>query len=189
MSRSSIRYPRHHPDGRWLVRLPGAPELLRDVGSLTAALRALAPAFNVRVLGEGWIRATEDECDLLGTGGRTRVWGREVLLCDGDAPLVFAHTVVVPGDLPFWPCLKGLGRKPLGEILFRHPRVVRLPLRYRRLDHRHPLYHAARRAAGFEDSALPARRSLFVLDGRSLLITEIFLPNLLQRLCPRSTCR
>jgi chorismate--pyruvate lyase len=182
MSRSSLRYPRRHPDRCWLARLAEAPPLLRDSGSLTAALRARASDFNVRVVAEGWRCAGEDERSLLGVRRGRLVWVREVLLGDGALPLVFAHTVVAGRDLPRWPWLRGLGRRPLGEVLFRHPRVVRLPLRYRRLDARQPLYHAARRAAVFGARSLAARRSLFVLDGRPLLVTEIFLPALLQGL-------
>lgn len=187
MSRARLIHPRPHPDAGWTMLPPVEPKLRRwlaDSGSLTAALRGISDDFGVRLLAQGWAPPGRDEAALLHGGGSGPAlgWVREVLLCDGATPLVFAHTAVGHADLEGWPWLRGLGRRPLGEVLFRHPRVVRLPLRFRRLDARHPLYHSARLAGSTDDGELWARRSLFRLDGRLLLVTEVFLPALLARL-------
>jgi len=179
---------RHDPGRGWSAWLPGsavappARALIRGHGSLTQAVRGVSRDFSVRVTTAGLAPPFVDERAALGMRRPVIGWVREVLLCDADTPLVFAHTVLRRDDLVGWPWLTGLGGKPLGEVLFRHPRVHRLPLSFRRIDARHPLYHSARRAAGGAAPWLWARRSLFSLDGRRLLVTEVFLPALLERL-------
>lgn len=160
-------------------------------GSLTAAVRSASGAFRVRLLDQGWRKAIPDEAAAVAVPARERVWTREVLL--GDAvqgplmPLVFAHSIVAARDLAAWPWLSGLGNRPLGEVLFQHPGVRRGALHFRRLDRRHPLYHAASdafHANGKEAALAPtlwARRSVFVLHGGPLLVSEVFLPELLER--------
>lgn len=150
-------------------------------GSLTAEVRAVSAEFSVFRVQEGWQRPYLDESGAIGVLQRQRVWTRDVLLCDGRRPLVFAHSVVAEIDLPRWPCLRGLGNRPLGEVLFQHHGVKRSHLVFRRLDARHALYHAARKASGVTAAGLWARRSVFVLHGSPLLVTEVFLPELISR--------
>jgi chorismate--pyruvate lyase len=155
--------------------------------SLTAAVRAVSADFAVRRVLEGWRRPLRDEARALGVTSHERVWTREVVLADGAAPLVYAHTIAARAALPAWPWLRGLGDRPLGAVLFDHPGVARLAHEYRRLDGRHPLYHAALRQRAASVSAPPqgghlyARRAAFVLHGERLLVTEVFLPELIAR--------
>ena len=63
--------------------------------------------------------------------------------------------------------------------MFANPRIKRCPLRYRQLTVHDALY---RKACGLLEEAprsLWARRSLFVLRGTPLLVTEVFLPAIL----------
>jgi len=106
---------------------------------------------------------------------------REVVLhCDGK-PVVFAHSVVPVTSLcgP-WAAVTRLGSRPLGEALFNNPCVIRGGLQYRRIPARHPLARQAARA-GISISGKPvwARRSLFTLRGHSLMVTEVFLPSIM----------
>lgn len=173
----------------WHEQAAGVPAPARRwltvPGSLTAAVRAVSREFAVRRQLEAWRRPLRDEAQALGVAARERVWTREVLLCDGPAPLVFAHTIAARSALPAWPWLRDLGDRPLGEVLFEHHEVARQPLEFRRLDARHPLYHAAaRRIAALGGAAPPhlyARRSVFALLGERLLVSEVFLPELLSR--------
>lgn len=154
---------------------------LTDEGSLTAALKSRCPALQVERLRQGLARPNADERTLLGLAPKEHALIREVmLLCDGH-PLVFAHSVIPRAGLTGpWRNLSRLGNRPLGEALFADPRIVRHPLQYRRLDRRHPLYRSALRRLTVRPSWLWARRSLFVRDGYPILVTEIFLPALLQ---------
>lgn len=174
---------------RWHSTSTGIPALakrwLTTTGSLTAAVRAVSTAFAVGRVFEGWRPPLIDEAPALGLKTRPLVWTREVLLRDGQTPLVFAHTVASRRAVHAWPWLRGLGDKPLGEVLFQHHGVIRRPLEFCRLDPRHPVYHRAAQqlvAAGRTlEPALYARRSVFVLHGQGVLVTEVFLPELLQR--------
>jgi len=76
--------------------------------------------------------------------------------------------------------LRGLGNRPLAEALFTDPLVSRRPLEFVRVDFRHPLWKRARQVFGKPFPALWARRSLFMKRGRPLMVTEVFLPALLE---------
>jgi chorismate--pyruvate lyase len=105
---------------------------------------------------------------------------REVILeCDG-IPVVFAHSVVSLASLRGpWAGVTRLGSRPLGEALFSNPRVFRGKLQYRRIPSRHPLARQAAKA-GISNENMPlwARRSLFTLKGRPIMVTEVFLQNI-----------
>ncbi len=142
--------------------------------SLTAALRTVCPRFQVRILEPGARFPFPDEARLLGISCRQPVWCREVLLCDGALPLVFARSLLPLKDLPrAWPTLDARDPRPLGERLFTDPQVRRTPLHFRKLPRYHPLSLRLRR---FPLDLPPwARRSLHVRQGAPLLVTEIFL--------------
>jgi chorismate--pyruvate lyase len=79
-----------------------------------------------------------------------------------------------------WRGLGRLGTKPLGAALFANPHVVRKPLQFRKLLPHHALY--ARAAAGLaqKPACLWARRSVFLLHDAPILVTEVFLPEVLR---------
>ncbi len=148
-------------------------------GSLTAHLRRHCPALNVLRLAQGHGRPYADELAPLRLPRPQRVLVREVVLRCHDTPLVFAHSVTPLGSLSGpWRALGRLGNRPLGEALFLDPRVLREPLRYRRLDNRHPLYRAAAANIPNAPRQLWARRARYLLDGAPLLVSEVFLPGL-----------
>jgi chorismate--pyruvate lyase len=153
---------------------------LRDHGSLTRRLQAACADFRVRRLRQVHARPHRDEPVSLGLRPQSHVLVREVLLQCGDTPLVFAHTVIPLGGLSGpWAGLEHLGNRPLGAALFADPRILRHPLECRRLDARHPLYRAAAAHLPHPPVDLWARRSCFTLHGHSLLVTEVFLPEIL----------
>jgi chorismate--pyruvate lyase len=105
---------------------------------------------------------------------------REVVLLADDVPVVFAHSIVAPDDLKgAWRSIGRLGNRPLAAALFADPRVRRYALEYRRIDRRHPLHARLKDASVVLPPMLWARRSLFRLRGRPLLVTEVFLPAIL----------
>ena len=106
---------------------------------------------------------------------------REVYLYCGDTPVVFAHSVVARKDLRgAWRGLSGLGNRSLGTVLFTNPVVKRTPLRFKKLNSTHPLFIRACRHLQAKPPGLWARRSLFSLQGQSILVTEVFLPSILE---------
>lgn len=158
---------------------------LSDRGSLTQRLRERCPAFRVTRLRQARGLPDDDERWPLRLPRRRLALLREVLLSCGETPLVFAHSVIpLAGLRGPWVGLAGLGHSPLGAALFANPLIRRQPLQYRRLDVRHPLYRAATRHLAAAPATLWARRSLFALENRPILVTEVFLPEILNLPCP-----
>lgn len=170
---------------RWRVRLAGPAGgyrgWLTDRGSLTARIRAGCAEFAVRPVRQALDRPFRDECACLGVERGELSLVREVYLYCGPRPVVFAHSVVARADLRgAWRSVVGLGSRPLGHALFSNPRVERAPLAFRRLTPRDRLFRRAVAALPAVPAELWARRSLFRLRGRPLLVTEVFLPPLLE---------
>lgn len=159
---------------------PGLRPWLNEPGSLTRRLRALAgEGFTVRVCTEGWGRPWLDERRRLGLPARRRAWLREVVLGRGTEPWICARSVM-PETTLRGPLrrLRSLGAQPLGSMLFGHFAVVRGPIEVARLGRTDALEQRARLLAGRPGEW--ARRSVFRIGGRPLLVTEVFLPPLLE---------
>jgi len=127
--------------------------------------RAAGETIQVRVLRERWQRPTADEARALGISPRHRALIREVELLGRHAqPWVFARTVIPATTLTGRERrLRLLGSRSLGSFLFRDPSLERTPLRACQLeDHHQQCYWA--------------RRSIFRLHGKPLLVCEVFLP-------------
>lgn len=154
---------------------------LRDAGSLTQRIQQRCGIFTVRPLRSGLARVAFDEAALLGLARDRLAFSREVFLYADGRPVVFAHSACAAEDLHgSWRALSGLGNRSLGSLLFTHPLVKRHPLRYKALQFHHPLYRNAATLLGSAPLRLWARRSLFTLHGAPLLVTEVFLPQILQ---------
>jgi chorismate--pyruvate lyase len=152
---------------------------LIDRGSLTDRVRERCAAFRVELVYQGPRRAAQDERFVAGGRGE-RVLVREVFLSCARARVVFAHSVTRLASLRgTWRGLARLGTQPLGAALFANPRVRRQPLRFHKLGPRDELHARACAASGKRLPALWARRSLFVLGKSPILVTEIFLPGIL----------
>jgi chorismate--pyruvate lyase len=153
---------------------------LTDQGSLTRRLKRHCPAFRVHPTRIGRFRTSHDENRALRLGPGCLAYVREVILDCGNLPVVFAHSVVALDSLRGpWAAVTRLGSRPLGEALFSNPRISRGHLQYKRLSRRHPLARQAIRS-GIAAANLPlwARRSFFFLQGRPILVTEVFLQDI-----------
>lgn len=171
--------------GRWRPGLSSASLPYRgwllDRGSLTRRIQYRCEKFRVRPVRQRLARPHSDERGVLGLheGGWALI--REVFLYCGDNPVVFAHSVLAMEHLRGeWRALSKLGDKPLGAALFANPMIRRAPLQFRRLDPHHALYRSACQAAPMPPGHLWARRSLFILHGKPMLVTEVFLPDILK---------
>jgi len=136
-----------------------------DPGSLTQRLRKLSGGdFRVQVIEEGWHMPKIGERALFtGNTARQLMWSRSVLLLGMGEPWVAAHSLIPVSSLrgSLRQMIK-LRDRPLGGFLFKHPGLRRLNPQITRLaDHW-------------------GRRSVFILDGRPLLVAEFFLPALLR---------
>lgn len=136
----------------------------------------------VKVVFQGRRRLHRDERFLCrGGAGSARALTRDVLLYCGGTPVVYAHSVLVPGGRGAgWRLMQGMGSRPLGAALFTDPRIRRLMLRQRKLGRGHELYRRVShivKACAF--ATLWARRSLFTVGKSPILVTEVFLPAVL----------
>jgi chorismate--pyruvate lyase len=154
---------------------------LIDDGSLTARLKARYLDFAVRPVLLKNAKAFTDELKLLNLKTNQHALIREVVLMGGMQPVVFAHSVLPHTSLRgAWRGLGKLGNKPLGAALFANPKVKRTPLEYKKLSRHHPI---SIRVAGHVPNVqkvLWARRSVFQLNCARILVTEVFLEQLLQ---------
>ena len=162
---------------------PGILSWLSDQGSLTQRLVDLCGEhFSVRVLNQQWIRPTTDEARLLKIPTRQIVLLRQVqLLCEQQV-MVYARSVIPLRTLQ-GPSrrLKHLGNKPLGSYLFANPGLQRQQQQLVAVTRNNPLFATALSGNSQDCANIWSRRSLFSLGGKSLLVSEFFLPALFQK--------
>lgn len=170
-------------DQYWQSLLLGAADYspwLRDQGSLTRRIQQNCEVFAVQPQRSGLARVAFDEAALLGIPSDCYAFSREVYLCADGCPVVFAHSTCARSYLRgTWQAMLGLGNRSLGSLLFTHPLVKRQTLHYKALQLHHPLYKKATAMLCDPPNRLWARRSLFYLHDAPLLVTEVFLPQIL----------
>ena len=161
--------------GGILVQMPEnlGPWLI-DNGSLTRKLVALSKdQLEVQVLRQEVATPGAAEANALKMIQQTPVMIREVVLKGRGRPWIFARSILpmttMTGRLAG---LRTLSNQPLGELLFQDPSMTREPLEAACLPAR-ILSVPAALAAG--DEPLWARRSVFFLDQKPLLVSEVFL--------------
>jgi chorismate--pyruvate lyase len=149
-------------------------------GSLSEHIRRRCnKGFRVQRLFQGRSRALPDELACLDLPQGSFPLVREVLLLDGDIPLVFARSLAAAKYLDGpWRGLRGLGTKPLATMLFADPGIQRADLEYHHLTARTPLYRRAAKTLDTLPDNLWARRSVFTRNRAPLLVTEVFLPDI-----------
>jgi chorismate lyase len=161
---------------------PRARGWLLNRGSLTQLIQQhCCNVFRVKPVFQSLAKACGDELAVMNLRRDELALVREVYLYCGDNPVVFAHSVVAREDLRgAWRGLSGLGNRSLGTVLFTNPVVKRTPLLFKKLTSTHPLFSRACQRLQVKPAGLWARRSLFSLHGQSILVTEVFLPSILE---------
>ncbi len=149
---------------------------LYDQSSLTQKLEALCQDFNVQVRQQ--ITLSSSSPFLSGYFRKeAQVLLREVFLyCDGT-PVIFAQT-----EIPFTTLteqqsqLAEIGSQSLGKILFQEPSMKRGAIEVTQFNDQPQLQQLCRSLKQDDEQALWARRSLFYLHDKPLLVSELFLP-------------
>ncbi|MBT2371585.1 chorismate--pyruvate lyase family protein [Pseudomonas fluorescens] len=165
---------------RWLTQsllspLP-APLILNwlfDDGSLTRRLTRLSnDGFSVTPLVEGWQPLRDDECAALDLPPASIGWVREVYLRGHGQAWVFARSVAARNALQGDGLhMDELGSRSLGELLFCDQAFAR-----RAIEVCH--YPREWLPTAAQADELWARRSRFDRGSLSVLVAEVFLPNL-----------
>jgi len=148
---------------------------LSDPGSLTQRLiEASENRFAVEVIDQVETTPTDSEAKALHIDCDTPVYSRQVLLLGNGEPWVFARSIMplstLTGRLAF---LRDIDRQPLGALLFRDPSMTREPVEAAFLSIQRA--HLPDKLSHIE-GPLWGRRSVFRLDQKPLLVSEIFLP-------------
>jgi len=126
---------------------------IRDDQSLTQKLKKRYPDFRVEVDKQEELEIYKHEINLLGNEGRFIV--REVFLYGDNQPVVFARSIIPKN--PKTDSIMEIGNKPLGEILFTNPNILREPIE-----------------VTFQNN-IWGRRSVFVMNDSRILVSEFFL--------------
>ena len=147
---------------------------IRDKGSLTQRLKIQHNNnFSVRLLSQDWQEPSEPE-QLFLSCQRGKASVREVLLYGSGRPVVFARSVLPESSLTGQNSeLLRLGETPLGEYIFKQPGLRRGPIEVAAIEARE-FNHLL--GADFTVETAWARRSLFYLREKPILVCEVFLP-------------
>jgi len=130
---------------------------IRDDQSLTQKLKIRYKDFRVEVHRQEESEPYNNEIYMLGTEQEFII--REVNLYGNNKPVVFARSVI-PKNTKTSSILK-IGKKPLGEILFSDPEILREPIKI--TLHKNNIW---------------GRRSVFVVNNCRILVSEFFLKDL-----------
>ena len=130
--------------------------------------------FSVRVISQQWQKLNAEEASAMSLKHVRSALVRQVLLCCGDQPLVYARTVIpvttVHGAQRRY---ANMGSRPLGAMLFADRTMRREDVQVAIL----PVSHEANLFTR-ADEPVWGRRSVFRVAGKPLLVSEFFLPEL-----------
>lgn len=148
---------------------------LFDASSLTARLIDLCDNdFNVQAISQHWQVIGNEEAAAMSLKDERSALVRQVLLCCGDRPLVYARTVIpkltAQGARRRY---ANMGNRPLGAMLFSDRTMRREDVQVAEL----PASHEANKYIE-SDGPVWGRRSVFRVSGKPLMVSEYFLPEL-----------
>lgn len=157
--------------------------IIRD-GSLTDALIELSNnQLTVDVLYQGYAKPRFDEYRLFNLKREQLCLVREVILKGDGEPWIFARSLIpvtqINADVRR---LRKQGRTPLGRFLFQHRQLSRTPFQIATVTA--DAHYAPKNLLGTTPAF--ARRSVFLVNGQSILVSEVYLPALEAKLCGRS---
>lgn len=156
-------------------------DFLFHEGSLTRFIQQRCEGvFSIELISESKHQALPDETQFLSLQGEEITFIRKSRLkCDEHA-VVYARTIMpqqtIEGENQW---LTTLGTKPLGDVLFNDEKTYRTDMRYAKIPVNCELHNEATKGLAIS-SELWGRQSLFYTAQQPLLITEIFLPAILE---------
>jgi len=168
---------------RWLKNRQGTrqqlPEAVQswvyETGSLTARLRRhYGNRVAVKVLQQRWSKPSPSEAKLLRQPQTRYALIREVLLYTDSQPLILARTVIPQRTIKATHgSLARLGTRPLGEVLFADPNLAREAMQVVLVTPR--IWTQTARDLGDITQPVWGRRTVYALEGNTMLVAEFFL--------------
>ncbi len=166
--RAAVRYTGWRPPPKvqsWLLDGTSTSRLMQQAGGVPPT---------VRLIRLGWAVPSSAEASVLNLPRRRRALIREVELLCRSEPWMLARTVIPPRTLQGpGRRLRLLGDEPMGQFLFGVSTLQRTPFEIARLYGPHPPLSPSLHWP----EAVWGRRSLFLLYGQPLLLSETFLPS------------
>jgi chorismate lyase len=152
---------------------------LQDAGSFMHRLRSHGVAnTKIKVLLQSWQLPFEQERGLLNLDHRQYVWVREVLIHNDDTVWMFARTIfprlTLTGKEKRFLYLAG---KSLGSLLFNNRNTKRSQFEFASVKNTDHFYNKFQGIANVP-SEVWARRSIFHIGEKPILLEEFFLPSL-----------
>ena len=148
---------------------------LYDHNSLTKKLEAQFNTFSVEIKQQVTINSSPLLSKLF--SHEKQVLVREVFLRCNDSPVVFAQTEIPVSTLTEQQAtLAEIGEQALGKILFQDPTMLRGQIEVTEFKKGSIFHQLAADIQQPIEHSLWARRSLFYLNNKPLLVTELFLP-------------
>jgi len=172
---SNLSWNQHPPPAS-----PGTFGCLTEPGSLTDRLIATKHEFTVTLLRFGEDVAAPDEAHLVGIRPGDAITSRHVALSLGGQRVVMARSFCRRACKTWYPILNR-GSNSLGLTLFSSGvDLVRSALEFATIVPDHPLFTLAQE--GEIAASFSARRCRFEMQDAPLVVCEVFLPGLEQRL-------
>ncbi len=135
----------------------------------------------VRVLAQQWQFPNRSEQSLLALPPRQYGLVREVVISSVKAKWMFARTVFPRATLTGKEqMLARLKNRALGTMLFNHVNVTRGPFEFALIKPGDAWHQKITLAAQRNEPQLWARRSVFSINHKTLLLCEVFFPDLME---------
>jgi chorismate--pyruvate lyase len=132
----------------------------------------------IQVLTQSWLYPSQEERALLKIKPRQLVFVREVVITSPPAKWMFARTVLPRATLTGKERrLAHLKNRALGSVLFKDPHVRRGEFELACVRRGSAWYQKIVNTRAAEADAFWARRSVFLINHKPLLLTEIFFPD------------
>lgn len=149
---------------------------LLDPSSLTARLKGHCQQFRIELLGQQ-VEPCQAQEVFAGIVEGDAVLVREVILYCDDKPQVFARSLLPLASLSGEEqALANLGTQSLGQVLFNKPSLQRKTIEVAEFDQNSSVAHLAEKLALLVTDNLWGRRSVFVVENKPLMVSEVFLP-------------
>jgi chorismate--pyruvate lyase len=185
LTTKSVLYP---IEPNWFTNLPGTSQKIPEANaswiyepeSITRRLRCLFGEVKVEILFHQQRLPFLSESRLLKQPRNRYCLTREVMLSAKGKPLIIARTIIPKKTLiGAQRNLSRLGTRPLGEVIFSYPKLQRLDMQVALIKPSIWSFDVANKI--HLEQAIWGRRTVYAINNRQMLVSEFFLPEILEK--------